>query len=206
MKRKIWMVLLWAFLLTTVSACNENKTVYLETSAGEEAGETEQEQTEADGTKELSEEETQETLCYVYICGAVAKPGVYAVPSHARVYEVISLAGGLLAEAGEQAVNQAREVVDGEMIRVPTKEELIAGEAEQSFGDEGTEAQDGLIDINRADAAELMTLPGIGASKADSIISYREENGGFSSIEDIMNVEGIKEGVFNRIKEHIKVK
>ncbi len=206
MKRKIWMVLLWAFLLTTVSACNENKTVYLETSAGEEAGETEQEQTEADGTKESSEEETQETLCYVYICGAVAKPGVYAVPSHARVYEVISLAGGLLAEAGEQAVNQAREVVDGEMIRVPTKEELIAGEAEQSFGDEGTEAQDGLIDINRADAAELMTLPGIGASKADSIISYREENGGFSSIEDIMNVEGIKEGVFNRIKEHIKVK
>lgn len=206
MKRKIWMVLLWAFLLTTVSACNENKTVYLETSAGEGAGETEQEQTETDGTKESSEEETQETLCYVYICGAVAKPGVYAVPSHARVYEVISLAGGLLAEAGEQAVNQAREVVDGEMIRVPTKEELIAGEAEQSFGDEGTEAQDGLIDINRADAAELMTLPGIGASKADSIISYREENGGFSSIEDIMNVEGIKEGVFNRIKEHIKVK
>ena len=119
---------------------------------------------------------------------------------------MISHAGGLLAEAGEQAVNQAREVVDGEMIRVPTKEELIAGEAEQSFGDEGTEAQDGLIDINRADAAELMTLPGIGASKADSIISYREENGGFSSIEDIMNVEGIKEGVFNRIKEHIKVK
>lgn len=206
MKRKIWMVLLWAFLLTTVSACNENKTVYLETSAGEEAGETEQEQTEADGTKESPEEETQEMLCYVYICGAVAKPGVYAVPSHARVYEVISLAGGLLAEAGEQAVNQAREVVDGEMIRVPTKEELIAGEAEQSFEDEGTEAQDGLIDINRADAAELMTLPGIGASKADSIISYREENGGFSSIEDIMNVEGIKEGVFNRIKEHIKVK
>lgn len=206
MKRKIWMVLLWAFLLTTVSACNENKTVYLETSAGEGAGETEQEQTEADGTKESSEEETQETLCYVYICGAVAKPGVYAVPSHARVYEVISLAGGLLAEAGEQAVNQAREVVDGEMIRVPTKEELSAGEAEQSFGDEGTEVQDGLIDINRADAAELMTLPGIGASKADSIISYREENGGFSSIEDIMNVEGIKEGVFNRIKEHIKVK
>ncbi len=206
MKRKIWMVLLWAFLLTTVSACNENKTVYLETSAGEGAGETEQEQTETDGTKESPEEETQETLCYVYICGAVAKPGVYAVPSHARVYEVISLAGGLLAEAGEQAVNQAREVVDGEMIRVPTKEELIAGEAEQSFGDEGTEAQDGLIDINRADAAELMTLPGIGASKADSIISYREENGGFSSIEDIMNVEGIKEGVFNRIKEHIKVK
>ena len=206
MKRKIWMVLLWAFLLTTVSACNENKTVYLETSAGEGAGETEQEQTETDGTKESPEEETQETLCYVYICGAVAKPGVYAVPSHARVYEVIFLAGGLLAEAGEQAVNQAREVVDGEMIRVPTKEELIAGEAEQSFGDEGTEAQDGLIDINRADAAELMTLPGIGASKADSIISYREENGGFSSIEDIMNVEGIKEGVFNRIKEHIKVK
>ena len=206
MKRKIWMVLLWAFLLTTVSACNENKTVYLETSAGEGAGETEQEQMEADGTKESPEEETQEMLCYVYICGAVAKPGVYAVPSHARVYEVISLAGGLLAEAGEQAVNQAREVVDGEMIRVPTKEELIAGEAEQSFGDEGTEAQDGLIDINRADAAELMTLPGIGASKADSIISYREENGGFSSIEDIMNVEGIKEGVFNRIKEHIKVK
>lgn len=205
MKRKIWMVLLWAFLLTTVSACN-NKTVYLETSADEGAGEMEQEQTEADGRKESPEEETQETLCYVYICGAVAKPGVYAVPSHARVYEVISLAGGLLAEAGEQAVNQAREVVDGEMIRVPTKEELSAGAAEQSFGDEGTEAQDGRVDINRADAAELMTLPGIGASKADSIISYREENGAFSSIEDIMNVEGIKEGVFNRMKEHIKVK
>ena len=70
----------------------------------------------------------------------------------------------------------------------------------------GTDCEDSRIDLNRATAEELMTLPGVGQSKADSIIRYRMEHGGFSAVEEIMNVEGIKEGVFNRIKDNIKVK
>lgn len=153
--------------------------------------------------------------CYVYVCGAVRIPGVYVLSAGARIYEAVSLAGGLSEKACAEFVNQAETVSDGQMIWIPTQEEaaegitLSAGDMADGVrtGEENNaSAEDGRIDLNGASASELMTLPGIGQSKADSIIAYRTANGSFSSEEEIMNVEGIKEGVYNRIKDHIKVK
>jgi competence protein ComEA len=126
---------------------------------------------------------------------------------------VVEAAGGLREDAAEESVNQARQIEDGEMIRILTQEEAAqagdeeAGEgAENDVKAETANDSDGRIDLNLATVAELMTLPGIGQAKADSIVRYREKNGAFSSIEEIKQVEGIKEGVYNRIKDNIKVK
>lgn len=166
--------------------------------------------TEAVTEQVLPQEEVLQTKdCYVYVCGAVKNPGVYVLQENSRIYEAIALAGGLSETAGAEGINQAELIADGQMIRVPTQEEVLAQESGGGFSwektDGGQEA-DGRIDLNTASASELMTLPGIGQSKADAIIDYRTKNGGFSSVEDIMKIEGIKEGVYNRIKDDIKVK
>lgn len=141
---------------------------------------------------------------YVYVCGAVNAPGVYELKEGARVFEAIQLAGGLTEAAAADAVNQARVVTDGEQIRVPTVEEAqnqgagVAGEVT-----EGTE--NNKININTAGKEELMMLTGIGEAKAESIMDYREKNGSFTSIEELMQIEGIKEGVFNKIKDDITI-
>ena len=147
---------------------------------------------------------SEEGDVYVYVCGAVNAPGVYELKEGARVYEAIQLAGGLTEAAAADAVNQARIVTDGEQIRVPTVEEAqnqgagVAGEVT-----EGTE--NNKININTAGKEELMTLTGIGEAKAESIMDYREKNGSFTSIEELMQIEGIKEGVFNKIKDDITI-
>ena len=88
-------------------------------------------------------------------------------------------------------------------LRIPKTVEKVIKDTDAG---ETAQDSDGRIDLNLATAAELMTLSGIGQTKADSIIRYREKNGSFSSVEEIKQVEGIKEGVYNRIKDHIKVK
>ena len=88
------------------------------------------------------------------------------------------------------------------MIKILTEEEAFR---QESSIQEPQEQADGRININTAEAADLMTLPGIGESKARSILSYREEKGGFSSTEEIMNITGIKEGVYSKIKDYITV-
>lgn len=193
MRKRFMMVAVLFFLLLTTGGCGNNKTVYFEIPEQE--------------TEQFFEETEEETLpsaekeeCYVYVCGAVEQPGVYILNSSARVYEAIAAAGGLTDEANFASVNQAETVEDGQMIRILTNEEVAALETETAS------EKDGRIDINQASAEELMTLPGIGKAKADSIISYRKQCGGFSSIEEIMQVEGIKEGLFNRMKDSIKVK
>lgn len=156
-----------------------------------------------------------ESKVVVYVCGAVKAPGVYELASDARVYEAISSAGGVRDDAAAEALNQARVVTDGERIYIPTPEELekgtvdinsnVDGDIDGSNGNGGSGKNNskGRLNINTAGREELKTLPGIGDSKADSIISYRESNGNFKSIEELMNVEGIKEGVFNKIKDSI---
>lgn len=146
-------------------------------------------------------------IAYVYVCGAVNAPGVYELASDARVYEAIALAGGTCENAAADALNQASVVTDGERIYIPTREELEKGivdlkEPEVTGADNKNE---GKININTASKEELKSLPGIGDAKADSIITYREANGPFQAIEDMMNIEGIKEGVFNKIKDKIIV-
>lgn len=150
--------------------------------------------------------EKPETI-FVHVCGAVRKGGVYELPAGSRVYEAIAAAGGLTREADGTAVNQAAELMGGQQVRVPAIGETapvpcdpagLSGGASAAAGD-GTEK----ININTADAAELMKLKGIGASRAEDIITYRENNGPFAAVEDIKKVSGIKEGVFQKIRDSI---
>lgn len=148
---------------------------------------------------------------YVYVCGAVNHPGVYPAAGGSRLFELVEMAGGLTAEADETCLNLARAAVDGEQIVVLTKEETAALAeqglyiADQPAGTEVDLHEDGLVNINTASVAELTTLSGIGETRAQAIVAYREAKGGFQTIEDIKNVDGIKEGLFSKIKDKIKV-
>lgn len=169
-----------------------------------EKQETKEQLTEAEtkGTKENTVR-TEKTVC-VYICGAVVHAGVYELPEGSRVYQVIEAAGGLSEDADTLLINQARIVEDGEQIRIYTNEEALDADLQIHDQNSGkTEA--GKININKADKEELMTLPGIGEAKAESILEYRDAQGGFQTIEEIMNIAGIKEAVFSKIKEKITV-
>ena len=153
-------------------------------------------QTETSEVPQTEEKDCQEEMgsCMVYVCGAVENPGVYELPENSRVYEAVAMAGGMTEDAGMEAVNQAEFVTDGQMLRIPTMEEVAAAQEESE-----SNVDDGLLDINRASVADFMQ------SKAEALFQYREAHGRFSSIEEIMNVDGIKEGVFNKIKDSIKV-
>lgn len=159
-----------------------------------------------DGTKDRDQREDM-SLIYVDVTGAVNRPGVVTLPFGARVYEAVAKAGGFSEEAAAELVNQAAVLSDGQQVRVYTRDE--AEDMTVTLPDAGNgpaaagEAVQGKVNINEAAAEELMTLPGIGESKAADIIRYREENGGFDRIEDIMNISGIKEAVFGKIKDKI---
>ncbi len=161
-------------------------------------------ETEKEGAVPQEEQEPAETV-YVYVCGAVNAPGVYELKKDARVFEAITLAGGMTAEAAPEAVSQARTVADGEQIYVPTVREVQMQGAGVEDIVTGNADVSGKVNINTAGKEELMTLTGIGEAKAQSILDYREEHGQFGSIEDLMLIEGIKEGVFNKIKEDITI-
>lgn len=209
---KILYLILISMIL--VSGCNSSKAedlteLELEENSGDTTDIANNEQEDPDGDSPDAGDDQKEkdkvNTAFVYVCGAVNAPGVYELDSEARVYDAIISAGGMREDAAGEVLNQARMVTDGERIYVPTKEELeqgiVDGVAPEVTGtDSNTE---GKININTAAKEDLKTLPGIGDAKADSIISYRESNGGFQKIEDLMQVEGIKEGVFNKIKDKI---
>jgi len=161
------------------------------------------------GSHTTSESESEQNVIYAHICGAVKKPGVYQLSAGARLVELIELAGGLEDTAAGDYMNQASEVLDGQRIYVPDKEELKELSAkEYQAGEAGadTESKENtLVNINTADEKELMELPGIGQAKADSIISYRNANGAFESTEDLMKIPGIKQGLFSQISFLITV-
>ena len=154
-----------------------------------------------------SENENQAAEVVVYVCGEVNDPGVYHLPNKSRVCDAIESAGGMTDDAGRDFWNLASEVYDGQMIYVPTKEEVESGsvpkpDTENTVVSSGNSSK---ININTASKEELMTLTGIGESKADNIIKYRQENGSFSAVEDLTNVSGIGESIFNKIKDSITV-
>ena len=150
----------------------------------------------------------------VYICGAVISPGVYELPSGCRVNDAVVAAGGFSDEADRNYINLAATVSDGVKIMIPTRDE-VAGSGgylpETDFGvDSGVAVSEkssdkGLININTATAEELKSLPGIGDSVSGKILDYRQKNGNFKCIEDIMKVSGIKEKLFSKIKDKITV-
>lgn len=146
-------------------------------------------------------ESVTETIC-IHVTGCVANPGVYQLAKGSRVYEAIVLAGGFSENADKEFLNQAAELSDGQKLHVYSIEESAT--ASQYISSSVTQQEDNqLVNINTASKEQLMTLPGIGESRAESIIAYREENGGFKTIEDIMKVSGIKDAAFSKIKNYI---
>ena len=166
-------------------------------SGGNSSGEDEAAETAA------SEPEEPEMI-WVYVCGAVRVPGVYELPAGGRVYQALDAAGGPLEGAELRSLNQAALLSDGEQITVYTAEEMAETGGVQPPGAEA-QAGTGKVDLNTAGKEELMTLSGIGEARAQAIINYRETHGPFSAIEEIMNIEGIKEKAFSKIKDEIEV-
>lgn len=157
-----------------------------------------------DGTKEIPEIQ----YCVVHICGAVKEPGVYTLEGRSRIYQAVEKAGGFREDADQDYLNQADQVADGMKIYIPTKAEVEETGRMNDWGNPGTGdagEKDFPVNINTAEEELLCTLPGVGSSKAKSIIAYREKNGPFEKKEDIMNVEGIKNGLFEKIKDSITV-
>lgn len=142
----------------------------------------------------------KQDFLYVYVCGAVCEPGVVSLPVGSRADDAVKAAGGMTEEADTAYVNLAAMVADGEKVFIPTREEAEALNQEQAS------EENGLVNINKADAAQLCTLPGIGESRAADIIAHREKNGPFETIEDIMKVPGIKTSTFTKISDKITIK
>lgn len=215
MRRKPGMVLIILTMMTFVlSGCQSDEITGEEVTLEEEAlqeekgsGEEQEDgesQEQREGTGKEQTGRTDEGKIWVYVCGQVASPGVYELPEESRIYEAVESAGGILEQGAAESVNLAEKASDGQRIYIPSKEEAAAMPAETP--DEGSSGgmNDERVNLNTADKEELMTLTGIGETRAEAILTYREENGSFHSPEDIMNVQGIKEGIYEKIKEQIK--
>ncbi len=120
----------------------------------------------------------------VHVSGAVAAPGVYSLPSTARVVEAVEAAGGATIEADLHQLNLAAIVGDGQQIRIP-----VVGELLPSLPAPGSSA--GPVDLNRGDLVALQSLPGVGPATAEAIVAFREEHGPFRSVDDLLDVPGI---------------
>lgn len=157
---------------------------------------------------------------YVDIKGSVKKPGVYKVKENMIVNDLIKLAGGLSKNAYTKNINLAAKLTDGMVVYVYSKKELttttnkveiITNSPSVQYSNEtipstssNSSSQSSLVNINTATKEQLMTVSGIGESKAIAIIDYRKTNK-FNKIEDIMNVSGIGESLFAKIKSYITV-
>ncbi len=146
-----------------------------------------------------AEPQTEAPTIFVHICGEVNNPGVYELPEGSRIFEAVEAAGGFTEDAAQASLNQAQTIMDGTQIVI-----LSLEEAEEKARLE-QELAAGIVNLNTASKEQLMTLTGIGESRAEDIIRYREESGGFQSIEEIMNVPGIKESAYLKIKDSITV-
>ena len=154
-----------------------------------------------------SQQSSQPDKIYVDLKGAVKHPGVYALDQGSRVFDLLEMAGGLTEEAAERALNQAQLLVDQQSLYVPTMEEWEAesqGPQANLVGSQDplvSSPNSGKVNINQADLAQLETLPGIGAKKAQAIIDYRTANGSFHSLEDLGKVKGIGPKMLEKLKD-----
>ncbi len=193
-----------SFQIITATASDED--------ASAESSDADEEQSE--NSEELEQvTAASESTVVVHVAGAVEEPGVYSVFEGGRVLDAVEAAGGFSNEACAEAVNLARLISDGEQIYIPTYQEVESGEYTSSSsesssaasGSSSSSSSGSLININTATADELDTLPGIGPVTASNIISYREENGGFSSKEEIKEVSGIGDAKYAQIEDLICV-
>lgn len=170
--------------------------------AGQEAGQEARQEAAQEagwGSGEQSVSERKRDTVWVHICGEVQAPGVYELEAGSRICDALLAAGGFTEAADTEFYNLAKLLEDGMQIAVPNRE--TAREQARENGGE----TDGRININTATAEMLCTLPGIGESRARDIIAYREKHGKFSSPEQIMEVSGIKQAVYDKIRDLITV-
>ena len=148
------------------------------------------------GVEILLPTDTPPAEIQVYISGAVASPGVYRLTDGDRLADAVELAGGATEDAVLSQVNLARQLKDEDHFHIPK-----VGEAEQNLN--GTGEVNSLIDLNTASVSQLETLPGIGPVRAQAIVDYRETNGLFEAIEDVINVRGIGNATYESIRDVI---
>lgn len=154
--------------------------------------------------KIIDEEKIEKSaLIMVDIKGAINSPGVYEMPNNARLLDVIEKAGGFSEDADSRTVNLAQILTDQMMIYIPAEGEEISENIQVTLTSEIESTK--RININTADSIELTQLNGIGEARANSIVEYREENGRFKSIEEIKNVSGIGDSIFEGFKDDIVV-
>lgn len=191
-KEKIIIAGLIFLLLWGTSAC-ESAGVVMET--GEVAG---------DESVRLTE--NGEDLIYVYVCGQVKSPGVYVLDEGSRLFEAVDMAGGMLSGGDLSRINLASVLTDGQKIYIPSEAETLqTGEELLEIPENGDGSLEQRVNINRASKETLMTLPGIGEAKAEAILTYRQAEGRFESPEELMNVPGIKAGIYAKIKDRIAI-
>ena len=209
MLKKIILLLFVMILPFGVASCKDSGVKYISNDADELNGAVCYTASTTDSYNEEKPEEqiTDDGVCQeedyipVHVCGAVNNPGVYRMVPGSLKEDALKLAGGFTQGAAQDYVNLAEKMSWGEKIYFPYEEELTEG-YNISGESQGTSAN-GKVNINTATKDQLMTLPGIGESKAEAIIKYRDINGPFQSIEDITKISGIKEGVYNNIKDLI---
>lgn len=190
------------------------------------------EENETESNKEEKEKNNKELeKIVVHISGAVKNEGIVELEENARVADAIEMAGGVTENAYMKDINLAELLEDGMKVYIPTKEEVESEKQEESTSyisggtnsfantndnksssaknsgtsTTGTSKTNGKININTASLEELDTLPGIGETTANKIISYREENGKFKSIEEIKEVKGIGDSKYEEIKDLIEI-
>lgn len=141
------------------------------------------------------------SVVFVHVHGQVVSPGLFELPGGSRVVDVVGAAGGFTAEADQAAVNLARVLSDGEQLRVPA-----VGETVEVPGAGGSASGvDGVVDLNQADEAALRTLPGVGPATASAILAWRDENGRFRAVDDLLGVPGIGEKTLDKLRDKVRV-
>ncbi len=173
-------------------------------------------------SNEEANEDNDEEYVYVDVKGSVKKPNVYRLLKGSRVNDAVNEAGGLLKTANTRFINLSKVLNDGDVIVIYSNDEIKKAKKantiyvetpcvceeiknDSCYNDTSSNENMNLININTASLEQLMTLNGIGESKAKAIIEYRQTNGNFSKIEDIINVSGISETIYNKIKNSITV-
>lgn len=216
-KHGILCFFIWLCLSAFLAGCSEEEpkilmdtvTDYEEPSENPGFGKAGEAQPETEETGEAAkgaDQEEKKAAIWVDIWGEVNSPGVYAMEEGDRMYQLVEKAGGFTTAAARSSVNQARILTDGEQIHVFSREEQESGElAHPQAAGSVAAGESGKINLNTAGEEELTGLSGIGPAKAAAIIAYRQEHGGFSSIEEITEVEGIGSGTFAKIKDDIVV-
>lgn len=178
-----------------------NKEPRVDTTMWEETSLTTTAEVATDATKERAE-----TMIYVDIKGAVKVPGIYQLKNQQRIWDALALAGGVSEEADTTQVNYAQKVKDQMIIYVPKKGEPVPQSLETlQESAPAQQNQEEKINLNTATEAELLTISGIGAKKAQEIIRFRDEQGPFKTVEELKNVPGIGEKTVERLKDMLTV-